>query len=95
MRKPDCEATPTDEDRAGVPFVGPAGKLLDKALAAAGIARDQVYVTNVVKHFKWEPRRKRRIHQKPNAREVAACRPWSRPRQATDSHTRARNVSST
>jgi uracil-DNA glycosylase len=65
-----------DEDLDGRPFVGPAGKLLDKALVAAGIDRSRVYVTNVVKHFKWEPRGKRRIHQKPNAREIAACRPW-------------------
>ncbi len=64
------------EDRAGRPFVGPAGKLLDRALAAAGIDRTKVYVTNVVKHFKWEPRGKRRIHAKPNAAEIAACRPW-------------------
>lgn len=65
-----------DEDLAGKPFVGPAGKLLDKALVEAGIERDEVYVTNAVKHFKWEPRGKRRIHKKPNAREIAACRPW-------------------
>jgi len=64
------------EDLAGHPFVGPAGKLLDRALADAGIDRADVYVTNVVKHFKWEPRGKRRIHKKPNAREIAACRPW-------------------
>jgi uracil-DNA glycosylase len=64
------------EDLAGQPFVGPAGKLLDKALAEAGIDRAKVYVTNVVKHFKWEPRGKRRIHKKPSASEVAACRPW-------------------
>ncbi len=64
------------EDLTGHPFVGPAGKLLDRALAGAGIDRADVYVTNVVKHFKWEPRGKRRIHKKPNAREVAACRPW-------------------
>jgi uracil-DNA glycosylase family protein len=64
------------EDRQGEPFVGPAGALLDKALADAGIPRDQVYVTNAVKHFKWEPRGKRRIHKKPRASEVAACRPW-------------------
>jgi len=64
------------EDTAGRPFVGPAGKLLDRALAAAGIDRSDVYVTNVVKHFKWEPRGKRRIHKKPNASEIAACRPW-------------------
>jgi DNA polymerase len=64
------------EDLAGHPFVGPAGKLLDRALAEAGIDRPRVYVTNVVKHFKWEPRGKRRIHQKPSATEIAACRPW-------------------
>jgi uracil-DNA glycosylase family protein len=64
------------EDLSGQPFVGPAGKLLDRALAEAGIDRAQVYVTNVVKHFKWEPRGKRRIHKKPNAGEIAACRPW-------------------
>ena len=64
------------EDVAGHPFVGPAGKLLDTALEQAGIDRRQVYVTNVVKHFKWEPRGKRRIHAKPNAAEIAACRPW-------------------
>jgi DNA polymerase len=65
-----------DEDRAGHPFVGPAGKLLDRALADAGIDRSLVYVTNAVKHFKWEARGKRRIHQKPNAMELAACRVW-------------------
>jgi len=64
------------EDLQGRPFVGPAGKLLDRALAEAGIDRRTVYVTNAVKHFKWEPRGKRRIHQKPNSREMAACRPW-------------------
>ena len=64
------------EDRQGEPFVGPAGALLDKALADAGIPRDRVYVTNAVKHFKWEPRGKRRIHKKPRASEVKACRPW-------------------
>ena len=64
------------EDVAGKPFVGPAGKILDRALAEAGINREEVYVTNAVKHFKWEPRGKRRIHQKPNSREIAACRPW-------------------
>lgn len=64
------------EDRQGRPFVGPAGRLLDQALAVAGIDRGDVYVTNVVKHFKWEPRGKRRLHCKPNAREIAACRPW-------------------
>jgi DNA polymerase len=65
-----------EEDHRGEPFVGPAGKLLDEALAEAGIDRSRVYVTNVVKHFKWEPRGKRRIHKKPNAQEVKACRPW-------------------
>jgi uracil-DNA glycosylase len=64
------------EDLAGRPFVGPAGRLLDQALEEAGIDRELVYVTNVVKHFKWEPRGKRRIHAKPNAGEIAACRPW-------------------
>jgi DNA polymerase len=64
------------EDLQGKPFVGPAGKLLDKALEEAGIDRRQVYVTNVVKHFKWQARGKRRIHQKPNWSEIAACRPW-------------------
>jgi uracil-DNA glycosylase family protein len=64
------------EDIAGHPFVGPAGKLLDRALEEAGIDRKLVYVTNVVKHFKWEPRGKRRIHAKPNGAEIAACRPW-------------------
>jgi len=64
------------EDIEGKPFVGPAGKLLDTALAEAGIDRTKVYVTNAVKHFKFEPRGKRRIHQKPNAAEIAACRPW-------------------
>jgi DNA polymerase len=64
------------EDLAGRPFVGPAGALLDKVLAEAGIDRNQVYVTNVVKHFKWEPRGKRRIHKKPNSLEITACRPW-------------------
>jgi DNA polymerase len=64
------------EDLEGKPFVGPAGKLLDAALVEAGIDRAKVYVTNAVKHFKWEPRGKRRIHKKPNAAEIAACRPW-------------------
>ena len=64
------------EDLAGRPFVGPAGKLLDQVLEEAGIDRELAYVTNVVKHFKWQPRGKRRIHQKPNAAEIAACRPW-------------------
>lgn len=64
------------EDLTGKPFVGPAGAVLDKALVAAGIDRKQVYVTNAVKHFNWEPRGKRRIHKKPNAMQIAACRPW-------------------
>jgi len=64
------------EDRAGRPFVGPAGRLLDDALEAAGIDREAAYVTNVVKHFKWEARGKRRIHAKPAWSEIAACRPW-------------------
>lgn len=64
------------EDLEGRPFVGPAGALLDKALMEAGIARKETYVTNAVKHFKWEPRGKRRIHKKPNSSEVAACRRW-------------------
>src|SRR6202171_6153064 len=64
------------EDMAGKPFVGAAGKIMDRALEEAKIDRKEVYVTNAVKHFKWEPRGKRRIHQKPNAREIAACRPW-------------------
>lgn len=65
-----------DEDRAGRPFVGPAGRVLDHALEEAGISRSDVYITNAVKHFKWEPQGKRRIHKKPNSREIAACRPW-------------------
>ncbi len=65
-----------EEDLAGEPFVGPAGRVLDRGLAAAGIARSDAYVTNVVKHFKWEPRGNRRLHKKPNAREIAACLPW-------------------
>jgi len=65
-----------DEDLAGKPFVGPAGRELDRALEAAGVDRSDAYVTNVVKHFKWEPRGKRRIHAKPNSAEIAACRPW-------------------
>jgi DNA polymerase len=64
------------EDLEGRPFVGPAGRLLDEALELANIDRRTTYVTNVVKHFKWQPRGKRRIHQKPNAAEVAACRVW-------------------
>lgn len=71
--------TPGDrEDLAGRPFVGPAGQLLDRALAAAGIERSAVYVTNVVKHFKWEPRGKRRLHKKPLPSEIGACLPWLR-----------------
>lgn len=65
-----------DEDLAGKPFVAPAGKLLDRALVEAGINRDEVYVTNAVKHFKWEPKGKRRIHKKPSSREILACRLW-------------------
>jgi len=65
-----------EEDLTGLPFVGPAGRLLNDALADAGIDRAQIYVTNVVKHFKWEPRGKRRIHKKPNSSEITACRPW-------------------
>ena len=65
-----------DEDLAGEPFVGPAGRILDTALETAGIARDEAYVTNAVKHFKFELRGKRRIHKKPETREIRACRPW-------------------
>ena len=65
-----------DEDLAGRPFVGPAGKLLERALVEVGIERADAYVTNVVKHFSWEQRGKWRIHKKPNGREIAACRPW-------------------
>ena len=64
------------EDQKGIPFSGPAGRLLDQGLAEAGIRRDEVYITNAVKHFKWLPRGKRRLHQKPNGREISACRPW-------------------
>jgi DNA polymerase len=64
------------EDLAGRPFVGPAGSVLDEALRSAGLDRQTVYVTNAVKHFKWKPRGKRRLHDKPNRAEVAACRPW-------------------
>src|SRR5262249_45249748 len=64
------------EDLQGRPFVGSAGKLLDRALNDAGVERSEIYVTNVVKHFKWEERGKRRIHKKPNAQEISACRPW-------------------
>jgi DNA polymerase len=65
-----------EEDLSGHPFVGPAGRLLDSALERAGIERADAYVTNVVKHFKWTPKGKRRLHQKPNAREIGACIPW-------------------
>ena len=65
-----------EEDLSGKPFVGPAGRLLDDALVEASIDRSHTYVTNVVKHFKWEPRGKRRLHKKPNASEIQACRPW-------------------
>lgn len=65
-----------EEDLAGRPFVGPAGRLLDRAREQAGIDRRRTYVTNVVKHFKWEPRGKRRIHAKPNVGEITACLPW-------------------
>jgi uracil-DNA glycosylase len=64
------------EDKAGKPFVGPAGQILDQALKGVGIDRSQCYVTNAVKHFKWKPSGKRRIHEKPNAHEIEACRPW-------------------
>ena len=70
------------EDRQGAPFVGPAGAMLDKALEGAGIPRSDVYVTNAVKHFKWEPRGKRRIHKKPRISEIKACRPVARGRVA-------------
>ena len=65
-----------EEDRQGKPFVGPAGRLLDDSLDEAGISRDDVYVTNVVKHFHWERRGKRRLHKKPTSRQIEACRPW-------------------
>ena len=64
------------EDREGKPFVGPAGRLLDESREEAEIPRDAVYVTNAVKHFRWEPRGKRRLHNKPTARQIEACRPW-------------------
>jgi DNA polymerase len=64
------------EDLAGSPFVGPAGRVLDTALTEAGIDRNDIYLTNVVKHFKWKPRGKRRLHEKPNSAEITACRPW-------------------
>jgi DNA polymerase len=65
-----------EEDKQGHPFVGPAGRLLDEAIQDAGLSRDDVYVTNAVKHFRWEPRGKRRLHKKPSARHIEACRPW-------------------
>ena len=64
------------EDQQGKPFVGPAGRLLDRLMEEAGIPRNRIYVTNAVKHFKWTPRGKRRLHSKPNSREIFACRPW-------------------
>ena len=72
-----------EEDLQGKPFVGPAGRLLDEALEQAGIDRREAYVTNVVKHFKWEARGKRRIHKKPNSTEIEACRPWLEAEIAT------------
>lgn len=72
-----------EEDLQGKPFVGPAGRLFDEALEEAGIDRRRTYVTNVVKHFKWEPRGKRRIHKKPNSAEITACRPWIEAEIAT------------
>jgi DNA polymerase len=72
-----------EEDLKGRPFVGPAGRILDQALEEAGIDREQTYVTNVVKHFKWEPRGKRRIHKKPNSTEIEACKPWLEAEIAT------------
>src|SRR5438876_1921082 len=65
-----------DEDLAGHPFVGPAGRVLDEAMEEAGLDRQETYVTNVVKHFKWEAKGKRRMHKKPGAREISACLPW-------------------
>jgi DNA polymerase len=70
------EAPGDKEDRIGRPFVGPAGALLDEALRATGIDKKDVFLTNVVKHFKWQERGKRRLHAKPSSREIAACRPW-------------------
>ena len=65
-----------EEDKAGKPFVGPAGRLLDQALVEVGLARSKVFVSNAVKHFRWEPRGKRRLHKKPSARQIEACKPW-------------------
>lgn len=68
--------TPGDEeDKQGEPFVGPAGRLLNEALFEVGLSRDEVYITNAVKHFRWEPRGKRRLHKKPSSRQIQACRP--------------------
>ena len=72
-----------EEDRKGLPFVGPAGRLLDRALEAAGVERDEVYITNAVKHFKWEARGKRRLHKTPAQREIDACHPWLERELAT------------
>jgi len=72
-----------EEDHVGLPFVGPAGRLLYRALAEAGLPRERCWVTNAVKHFKWTARGKRRIHERPNSREVAACRPWLEAELAT------------
>jgi DNA polymerase len=65
-----------EEDKQGHPFVGPAGRLLDKSLEAVGLGREDVYLTNAVKHFRWKPRGKHRLHKKPTARQIEACRPW-------------------
>lgn len=65
-----------EEDREGAPFVGPAGRVLDEAIASAGLIRDDVYISNVVKHFRWKPGAKKRLHQKPTTRQIRACRPW-------------------
>jgi DNA polymerase len=65
-----------EEDKKGLPFVGPAGRLLDRALEAAGVARDDIYITNAVKHFKWQARGKRRLHKTPAQREIDACHQW-------------------
>jgi DNA polymerase len=72
-----------EEDRKGLPFVGPAGRLLDRALEAAGVERDEIYITNAVKHFKWEARGKRRLHKTPAQREIDACHPWLERELAT------------
>jgi DNA polymerase len=72
-----------EEDKQGLPFVGPAGRLLDRALEAAGVDRDEVYITNAVKHFKWQARGKRRLHKTPAQREIDACHPWLERELAT------------